>query len=177
MSDRRRRGWAYAAFGWLVLSFVWHAWMAVDYRRAMGPDSDAPVWVFLAYDGLVTLMSAVGAVLVLATVRAWGDRIPGWMVRVPLWFGAGLLVVRGVPGLIENITTVTGITPHGLLGQATELAGAWGTAFWTSLAINTYFFIGAVVMVPVAVAYERAVKSRQSGSEARLSGLQHHVQT
>ncbi|WP_136740824.1 hypothetical protein [Streptomyces piniterrae] len=71
---RRLAFWAYAAFGWLVASFVWHLWMGVDYRHARGDGAadHAPLWVFLAYDALIVVMSAVGAVLALATVRPWG---------------------------------------------------------------------------------------------------------
>ncbi|MFD7663052.1 DUF3995 domain-containing protein [Streptomyces sp. NPDC059788] len=167
---RSQERWAWAAFGWMVTSFGWHLWMGVEYRRAMAAGSDeAPVWLFLAYDGLITAMSAAGAVIILATVRPWGGRFPVWMIRVPLWFGAVLLVVRGVPGLVENVTTATGLTPRGLLGRAAELADTGSGAFWTGMTINGYFFVGAVVLVPVAVAFERVVAAGRAGG-GRVSG-------
>ncbi|OKI10123.1 hypothetical protein A6A06_05830 [Streptomyces sp. CB02923] len=155
----------------MVTSFGWHLWMGVDYRRAMGAGSEeAPVWLFLAYDGLITAMSAAGAVIVLAAVRPWGSRIPVWMIRLPLWFGAVLLVVRGVPGLVENVTTATGLTPRGLLGRAAELADTGSGAFWAGMAINGYFFVGAVVLVPVTVAFERATAADRAGAAGRAGG-------
>lgn len=161
---RRRAGWAYAAFGWLTASFVWHLWMGLDFRSAMGDQDAVPVGAFLAYDGLITVMSAVGAVLALATVRPWGSRLPGRVVRVPLWCGAVLLTVRGVPGLVENITTATGLTPYGLLGMAERPADPASGDFWTGMAINAYFFVGAVVMLPLAVLAQRAPRAGQEKS-------------
>lgn len=147
--------WAYAAFGWLTASFVWHLWMGIDHRSAMGGQHTVPVWGFLAYDGLITAMSAAGAALALATVRPWGRRLPAWTVRLPLWCGAVLLVVRGVPGLVENLTMITGLTPYGLLGLAEQPADLASGEFWTDMAINAYFFLGAVVMLPLVVLHDR----------------------
>ncbi|WP_328385268.1 hypothetical protein OHS81_14960 [Streptomyces sp. NBC_00400] len=159
---RRTAFWAYAGFGWLTVSFVWHLWMGIDYRSAMGRQVTAPVWVFLAYDGLITAMSAAGAVLALAAVRPWGRRLPPWTVWLPLRFGAVLLVVRGVPGLVEDLTTVTGLTPYGLLGLAERPADPASGTFWTDMAINGYFFAGAVVMVPLTVLHRRLLKVAES---------------
>ncbi|MEU8919074.1 DUF3995 domain-containing protein [Streptomyces nigrescens] len=159
MLRSRTACWAYAAFGWLIVSFVWHLWMGIDYRSAMGGRDSVPVWGFLVYDGLITAMSAIGAVLALAAVRPWGRRLPPWMVRLPLWFGAVLLLVRGVPGLVENLTTVTGLTPYGLLGLAEQPADLSSGEFWTGMAINTYFFVGAVVMLPLAVLHGKGLRA------------------
>ncbi|WP_310729321.1 hypothetical protein [Streptomyces sp. N2A] len=166
--------WAYGSFGWLVASFGWHVWMGVDYRAAMGAEDAVPVWVFLAYDGLIVAMSAGGAVVSLATVRPWGRRLPGWLVTVPLWCGAVLLVVRGVPGLVENLTTATGLTPYGLLGLAERPAHPASGEFWTEMAINTYFFVGAVVMLPLAVLHQRGARDgeRAARRDGRVRGGQ-----
>ncbi|MEV0371047.1 hypothetical protein AB0I10_14620 [Streptomyces sp. NPDC050636] len=154
---RRIAFWAYAAFGWLTASFVWHVWMGIDYRNAMGDGATdhAPLWVFLAYDALIVVMSAVGAALALATVRPWGRRLPGRLLLLPLWFGAILLVVRGGPGLVENITTATGLTPRGLLALEEQPIDVGSADFWTGMVINTYFFVGAVLMLPLAVLARR----------------------
>ncbi|MCZ1008182.1 hypothetical protein [Streptomyces lydicus] len=159
---RRAAFWAYASFGWLAVSFVWHLWMGIDYRSAMGRQVTAPVWVFLAYDGLITAMSAAGAVLALAAVRPWGRRLPPWTVWLPLRFGAVLLVVRGVPGLVEDLTMVTGLTPYGLLGLAERPADLSSGTFWTDMAINGYFFAGAVVMAPLTVLHRRLLRAAES---------------
>ncbi|MFE1770204.1 hypothetical protein [Streptomyces sp. NPDC059008] len=139
--------------------------MSTTGRRWGGEDA-GPVWVFLAYDGLITVMSAAGAALTLATVRPWGRRLPVWMVRLPLWGGTVLLTVRGVPGLVENITTATGLTPYGLLGLSEQPIDAASGEFWTTMAINTYFFVGAVVMLPLVLRYQRGVRTAQEKSAA-----------
>ncbi|GAB7031742.1 hypothetical protein AB0G35_18915 [Streptomyces sp. NPDC021749] len=170
--------WAYGAFGWLVVSFVWHVWMGVDYRAAMGAEDAVPVWGFLAYDGLIVAMSAGGAVVSLAAVRPWGRRLPGWLVTVPLWCGAGLLTVRGVPGLVEDLTTVTGLTPYGLLGLAEHPADPASGEFWAGMAINAYFFVGAVLMLPLAVLHQRgrATVTEPRGGTARARGRRRTAQ-
>ncbi|MGW6272121.1 hypothetical protein [Streptomyces sp. NPDC055060] len=143
--------WAYAAVAWLVVSFVWHVQMGVMYEHSMGPDNGTPVWLFLSYDAFIVLMSVVGVVCVLAMVEPWGRRAPSWLVRVPLWIGCAILTMRGVPGLVENVTVATGLTPHGLLGREKEAfdTGAWD--FWKTMVINGYFFLGAVLLVPATV--------------------------
>ncbi len=115
--------------------------------------------------------AAAGAVVVPATVRPWGSRCPVWTIRLPLWFGTAMLVARGVPGLVENVTTATGLIPRGLLGKAAESADTGSGGFWTGVAVNGYFFAGAVVLLPVAVAFERATAARRvSGSRPRGRG-------
>jgi Ricin-type beta-trefoil lectin domain-like len=107
----------------------------------MGSGGEWPVWAFLAYDGLVTAMSAAGVVCALAAIKPWGRRVPPWMVRLPLWIGGVLLTVRGVPGLVENLTTATGLTPYGLLGLEKEAVDTRAWEFWKSMLINSYFFL------------------------------------
>lgn len=143
--------WAYAAVTWLLVSFVWHVQMGVMYEDAMGPDDGTPVWLFLSYDALIVLMSVVGVVCVLGTVKPWGRRAPSWLLRAPLWIGCAVLTIRGVPGLVENITTATGLTPHGLLGMEEETmdTGSWN--FWKTMLINAYFFLGALLLVPATL--------------------------
>ncbi|MFF3174075.1 hypothetical protein ACFVQ0_15740 [Streptomyces sp. NPDC057900] len=156
-----RPGWAHAAALWLAVSFVWHLQMGVMYEDAIGPGShgDAEIAVFLAYDGLITLMSAAGVGCVLATVRPWGARVPRWMVRGPLLFGCALLTLRGLPGLIENITVATGLTPHGLLGMEDEAIDAGSRTFWKSIVINSYFFLGAFTLIPATRRYTRRLRA------------------
>ncbi|GAB2594011.1 hypothetical protein GCM10027168_28430 [Streptomyces capparidis] len=163
-----RAAWAHAACAWMAVSFVWHAWMAVDYRDTMGgEDGGMSVAVFLVYDGAVTAASLAGALLALATVRPWGARLPLWAVRPPLWFGCALLTLRGVPGAVEAVTTASGLTPKGLLGRAEELADRGSPEFWQSLAINSYFFLGAALLVPAVVVFERRLRVRGTAPAPR----------
>ncbi|MZD08574.1 hypothetical protein GTW43_26350 [Streptomyces sp. SID5785] len=166
---KRLLGWAYAAVAWLVVSFVWHVQMGVMYEDSMGSDGGTPVWLFLAYDALIVLMSAVGVTCVLAIVRPWGRRVPLQLVRVPLWIGCAVLTLRGVPGLVENITVATGLTPHGLLGMDEEAVTTGSWAFWKTMMINGYFFLGAVLLVPVTVLSRRSRSRSRSRRRARAA--------
>ena len=106
-------------------------------------------------------MSAIGAAVVLATIRPWGRRIPRWVLLTPLWFGSALLVVRGVPGMAENLLMVTGIRRGGFMGT-----GDISTPeLWAGVGINSYFFVGAVLLVPTTVSY--ACRSRQAVTNDR----------
>ncbi|MFG2324888.1 hypothetical protein [Streptomyces sp. NPDC048568] len=139
--------------------------MGVMYEESMGPDDGTPVWLFLSYDALIVLMSVVGVVCVLATVKPRGPRAPSWLVRVPLWIGCAVLTMRGEPGLVENVTTATGLTPHGLLGMEKEAVDTGSRDFWKTMVINAYFFLGAVLLVPATVLSRRS--RRQSEGDAK----------
>ncbi|MDQ0408531.1 hypothetical protein ABVB69_35695 [Streptomyces sp. NPDC000349] len=102
------------------------------------------------------------------TLRRWAYAAVAWLVvcfvwhGVPLWIGCAVLTMRGVPGLVENVTTATGLTPHGLLGMEKEAVDTGSRDFWKTMVINGYFFLGAVLLVPATVL------SRRSRRQARV---------
>ncbi|MFI6480243.1 hypothetical protein ACIBH1_20065 [Nonomuraea sp. NPDC050663] len=57
-------------------------------------------------------LDAVGLVLALAFTARWGQRLPAWLVALPLWVGTGLLstIVLGVPAtvLVEGLAPFSG---------------------------------------------------------------------
>lgn len=161
--EKTYRRWAYAAIAWLVVSFAWHVQMGVMYEDSMGSDDSTAVWLFLSYDALIVLMSVIGVVCVLATVKPWGRPAPSWLVRVPLWIGCAVLTMRGVPGLVENVTTATGLTPRGLLGMEKEAVDTGTWDFWKIMVINGYFFLGAMLLVAATV------RSRPSRRQANAT--------
>jgi hypothetical protein len=146
----------YASVAWLVAFAVSHIVLAIF--PGDDPTGDGP-WgytAYIVYDLVLVGMSIVGAVVASATVRPWGRALPRWTVLTSLWIGSVLLIVRGIPGMAENVLTVTGIAPHGLLGTINGVAADHSTMeFWSGMAINTYFFLGAVVLVPATVSYAR----------------------
>ncbi|MCX5115575.1 hypothetical protein OG992_00180 [Micromonospora sp. NBC_00362] len=120
-----------------------------------GPDptGDGP-WGMRAYvifNVVLISMSAIGAAVVLATVRPPARRLPQWLLLTPLVFGSTLLVIRGVPGMVENLLMVTGVRRGGFVGAADISTGE----FWTGIGVNTYFFAGAVLLVGTTVSYGR----------------------
>ncbi|MCG5457268.1 hypothetical protein PSH03_002375 [Micromonospora sp. PSH03] len=127
-----------------------------------GPDptGDGP-WGMRAYvifNVVLISMSTIGAAVVLATVRPPARRRPRWLLLTPLLFGSILLVIRGAPGMAENLLMVSGIRRGGFVGVADISTGE----FWTGIGINTYFFAGAVLLVGTTVSY-----GRRSGNPSR----------
>jgi hypothetical protein len=141
---------AYASIGWLGCFVVTHI-LAAGFAPE-DPDGPATQAVYVWYNVVLIAIAAVGAVAVLATIRPWGERARRWMLLVPLGFGSALLVLRGLPGLVENLVMVTGLRRGGLMGPDEGLSTG---ELWTGVAINTYFFVGALLLVPATLAYAR----------------------
>lgn len=116
---------------------------------------------YVIFNVVLISMSAVGAAVVLATVRPLALHFPRWLLLAPLLSGSMLLVIRGVPGMAENLLMVTGIRRGGFMGDADISTGE----FWTGIGINTYFFTGAVLLVGTTVCYgRRSARSVSRGS-------------
>jgi hypothetical protein len=155
------RNFAYATAAWLVAFVGWHAPMLFGWNPlpedagAAGPDPN-PV-VFHTYNATLICMAAIGTVVVLATVRPWGRRFPRWLLLTPLVLGSVLLTLRGVPGFVEFVLQITGVAPAGILGlfdPAVELPS--DRVRWAGYAINLFFFLGAVLLVPATWHFRRA---------------------
>ncbi|MGA4727966.1 hypothetical protein ACWEOS_20225 [Micromonospora taraxaci] len=137
------RRWAYGALAWLIFFIVSHL------ALLFFPSGDLRTYTI--FNVVLIAMSTAGAAVVVATVRPWARPLPRWLILTPLWFGSVLLVVRGVPGMVENLLMVTGVRRGGFVGAQDISTGE----FWAGLAINTYFFVGAVLLVGATVSHVR----------------------
>lgn len=107
-AGRRATRWAgYGACAWAVLFAAPHVWWLFGVSAgfpgggAALDDALGSSW-FVAYDLLVVLLSAVGAIVALATVRPW-ERLGPPRVRLGLaWGAAGALLARGIAGLVVD---------------------------------------------------------------------------
>ncbi|WP_121153553.1 DUF3995 domain-containing protein [Micromonospora pisi] len=157
--------WAHGAFAWLIFFVVSH--VILVFFPGDDPTGDGP-WGMRAYvifNIVLISMSAVGAVVVLATVRPWAQHLPRWILLTPLFCGSLLLVIRGVPGMAENLLMVAGIRRGGFVGAADIST----VEFWTGIGINTYFFTGAVLLVGATVSYgRRSAESAPNDHRIRL---------
>lgn len=45
-----------------------------------------------AINATTAVLAAVGILLATAFVRPWGERLPAWLIVIPVWVGTGLLV-------------------------------------------------------------------------------------
>jgi hypothetical protein len=157
-STRRRPGaWpAYASAAWLVAFVGWHVPLSLGWNPLPDNGDGMSGAVFHTYNVTLICMATIGAVAVLATVRPWGRRIPRWLLLTPLVVGSVLLVLRGVPGFVEFLGQVTGVAPAGLMGLADpDLVAPTGRTLWAGYAINLYFFLGAVLLVPATYRFWR----------------------
>ncbi|MEO3768754.1 hypothetical protein [Micromonospora sp. B9E7] len=151
MPVRRSRQWAYGALAWLIFFIASH--VVLVFFPGDDPTVHSPGGrrAYVIFNVVLISMSTVGAAVLVATVRPWARRLPRWTILAPLWFGSVLLVVRGAPGLVENLLMVTGVRRGGFVGAQDISTGE----FWAGLAINTYFFAGAVLLVGATVTYVR----------------------
>lgn len=164
MSDAKGHSWArhapYASFVWMSASALWHIWMAVF----PGADVDtAGPWgytAYIIYDSLIIFMSVVGAVFALATVSSWGRVLPRRLILFPLTVGCVLLVVRGGPGMVENFLVATQMTPRGVVGLFDSSVPEMSAGeFWSTLAVNSFFFAGGLFLVPTTRSYARRART------------------
>ncbi|GIF62253.1 hypothetical protein Ais01nite_02880 [Asanoa ishikariensis] len=172
MDGMRKSGRAgYAAVTWLG-TFVFSHVAAVVYPGE-DPTGGGP-WsysAYVAFNVVLIAVAAAGALVSLASVRPWGAAVPRWVISTSLWIGTVLLVVRGVPGLVENAVMLTGVRRGGFMGSQDISVGE----FWAGIAINAYFFVGAVVLIAATRAYmrrptdERARQPQVAGCHAAAS--------
>ncbi|MDG4791544.1 hypothetical protein O7626_37580 [Micromonospora sp. WMMD1102] len=151
MSVLRSSRWAYGALAWLIFFVLSHVVLVLF--PGDDPTGDGPwgMTAYVVYNVVLIVMSAVGAAVVVATARPPARLLPRWVLLTPLWIGSVLLVVRGVPGMAENLLMVTGIRRGGFVGTQDISVGE----FWAGIGINTYFFTGAVLLVATTVSYAR----------------------
>ncbi|WP_433651429.1 hypothetical protein ACQP2C_02135 [Micromonospora zamorensis] len=161
LTDRR---WAYGAFAWLIFFVVSHVILVFFPGDDPTGDGHWDMRAYVIFNVVLISMSAIGAAVVLATVRPPARHLPRWLLLAPLLGGSVLLVTRGVPGMAENLLMVTGVRRGGFMGAGDISTGE----FWTGVGINTYFFTGAVLLVGTTVSYSR----RSAGSGPRRSADQ-----
>ncbi|MET8200256.1 hypothetical protein [Micromonospora taraxaci] len=145
------RRWAYGALAWLIFFVVSHVVLLLFPGDDPSAHSPGGTRAYTVFNVVLIAMSLAGAAVVVATVRPWARPRPRWLILTPLWFGSVLLVVRGVPGMVENLLMVTGARRGGFVGAQDISTGE----FWAGLAINTYFFVGAVLLVGATLSHVR----------------------
>ncbi len=153
MATRRLRQAAAVTFGWIVVFDALHVYWELGGRFGFGDQTDplptaqtAAQWVFTV---LVLVLFALGTVLPLAFVQAWGRRIPRWILLTMAWVAAVLLSLRALAAFADDAmrtvfgssTGLTGLTYEQLLGTATPSA----YTLWSARAIDFYFLLGGIL--------------------------------
>ncbi|WP_436991569.1 hypothetical protein [Streptomyces sp. enrichment culture] len=70
---------------YLLIKVVWSFGLLVPTEEMAGAD-------WRVVNAVTALLAAVGVALALAFTRPWGERLPAWLVALPVWVGTGLLV-------------------------------------------------------------------------------------
>lgn len=126
----------YLATAWAVLFAAPHLWWALGVPAGFpggpaGHELMMNTWR-LYFDVAVVLLSVLAAFVALAPIRPWGDAIPRRVLRGMSCTAAGILILRGVAGLIADGASDLVWWPTFLLGGllfgATAFAPARRTA-------------------------------------------------
>jgi putative flippase GtrA len=78
-------GAAIAVTPYLLIKIVWTFGFFIPTEEMGGAD-------WRAINAATAFLAAVGIVLAMAFSRPWGERLPAWLVALPVWVGTGLLV-------------------------------------------------------------------------------------
>lgn len=78
-------GAAVAVTPYLLIKIVWSFGLLVPTEEMAGAD-------WRAVNAATACLAAVGIALAAAFSRPWGERLPAWLVALPVWVGTGLLV-------------------------------------------------------------------------------------
>jgi hypothetical protein len=78
-------GAAIAVTPYLLIKVVWTFGFFIPTEEMSGVD-----WRVI--NAATAFLAAVGILLALAFSRPWGERLPTWLVALPVWVGTGLLV-------------------------------------------------------------------------------------
>ncbi|MGA9227394.1 MAG: hypothetical protein WB217_13705, partial [Mesobacillus sp.] len=78
-------GAAIAVTPYLLIKIVWSFGLFLPTEQ-MGEAS----WRII--NAVTAVLAAIGILLAMAFCRPWGERLPAWLVALPIWVGTGLLV-------------------------------------------------------------------------------------
>lgn len=78
-------GAAIAVTPYLLIKIAWTFGLFLP-NEQMGD----PSW--RATNAITVVLAAIGILLAMAFSRPWGERLPAWLVALPVWVGTGLLV-------------------------------------------------------------------------------------
>jgi hypothetical protein len=160
-SVRRTKLAASVALGWVVLFFSFHIYWylggslaspgdlppLVPGTHAAASGSEHARMQLVSWIVEVPVDSAwpIGALVCLAIARGWAlgrlARITKALVRV----GCVALLLRGVAGLLDDVTRASGVLPNGITGLSLEDTTGHAHLRWADWTIDGYFLVGGLV--------------------------------
>ncbi len=156
---------AYTALGWAVLFFAFHVYWYLGGSFAspgklpgLAPHSLGH-WIFAVLEGPAW---PVGVFVCLAIARGWANGRLAKPVAILVRLGAVILVLRGGPGVVDDLCRAGGVRT-GISGISTKSATGTAHLTWSWWAIDTYFLIGGMIFTWLAI---RQRQDRQSQSSS-----------
>lgn len=166
---------ARAASAWSLIFGVFHFYWAVGGSFGLGDGpaskmmSESPG--FLVYDLVVGVLCLLGAVFALALGGRHFQRIPRKLVLIGAWTATVALLLRGFPGLLEDVLVATDVLSEGLLGMSNmEIYGeAHPSAYtiWSMRIVDVYFTLGALLFLGALRAETKAHHTHDAPTAAR----------
>ncbi|MFC6707693.1 hypothetical protein [Flexivirga alba] len=176
MPDRGARRAADVALGWVVLFFALHVyWYCGGHFASPGevPPLSTPnrvegaaglhsvvPWVLNA---VIELAWPVGALVCLTIARGRARGRLASAAQALVWVGCVLLLLRGVAGLLDDVTRATGVLPNGITGLSLQDTTGHAHLQWSGWAIDGYFLVGGIAFLLLAIRH----RGRQPGLVAR----------
>jgi hypothetical protein len=146
---------AYAALAWVVVFFAFHIYWYLGGSFASPGELPSLIpnhlvaWILLP----LNVAWPLGAWVCLAIARGWPRGRMRPAASIVVWLGCTVLVVRGVPGLIDDLTRAVGLLPDGLTGLSTKQTTGTAHVTVSGWAIDTYFVAGGLLFGLLAYRY------------------------
>lgn len=127
-----------------------------------GDRAFATTWFFVG-NLVVTGLGVVTAVIALAVLRPWGQKIPRWMLITGVTIGGVFLFLRGGLSIADELLRVTGLSDHGLTGQTTQEMHREALddpdpsqyTIWSFRVIDAFFFVGSLLLFALTWCFVR----------------------
>jgi hypothetical protein len=154
---------AYIALGWVVVFIGFHLyWYRGGSFASPGKLPPAPHsligWTF---EVLVMGAFVLGFLVPLAISRGWADGRLARPVAILVWLGGVILDLRGVSGIVDDLTRAAGVRT-GITGLSTMQTTGIAHMMWSGWAIDSYFLIGGLIFTWLAIRQRHHRQSRSS---------------
>jgi hypothetical protein len=156
---------AYTALTWVLLFFAFHVYWYlggsfVDPGELPGLPHSPVAWTFTV---VVAAAFPLGALVCLTIARGWARGPLACATSALVWLGCALLLLRGGPGVLDDLTRATGLLPNGITGLSLKDTTGHARLRWSDWTIDAYFLAGGIIFGLLAVRH----RAQQNHSRRR----------
>jgi hypothetical protein len=143
---------AHIAFGWVVVFIGFHIYWYLGGSFAgpgkLPPSPHSPIlW---AFEVVVMGAFVLGVLVPLAISRGWAGGRLARPVAILVWLGGAILDLRGVGGVVDDLTRAAGVRT-GIVGLTTMQTTGIAHLTWDWWAIDSYFLMGGLIFTWLAI--------------------------